>query len=192
MIALQASRDEILTEKMWFYELFALPVAASLLALANAVDVGSTVTLNATVIQLNDTHVLQQLSNPYPYDIDVLVYDQRLREDTLAAAFNVAAVSGNTKPLAFGTGATFQNIKTAFPNRYEHIASNMSHTSVFDLTQMFDVPSDGQYSVGFNLRTRGQTITNGSSETDTVNNIHTPVVVAVTPTQVMRLAASKE
>ncbi|KAI9847233.1 MAG: hypothetical protein M1838_000969 [Thelocarpon superellum] len=154
----------------------------------------SSVSLDARLTQINQTHASVELTN-HNITIDVHLPTHAPDQSSLTtidAAFDVSSVgaTGRTTELAGGSGVVGAPAAggtrplgglgelTAQPGPCDLIKAGTSCTETVELTRLFDVPAPANYSVSFDLHATGRTTEAGSTGNDAVGGVVSLLVSA--------------
>ena len=129
----------------------ALPT--SVIPIRNSSEISS-LSLKGSVEPVNDTHIKVSIANTYPHDISILKWNSHFQAGAEHASFVVEHdVDGSKRTLEQGPYMLNYRFAMARPSHFVNISAGSLYTGHFDLTDLFNVPEPGSYSISMSLQT---------------------------------------
>ena len=129
----------------------ALPTSVN--SVANSSD-KSSLSLKGLIEPVNNTHIKVAIANTYSQDISILKWNSHFQARAEHNSFVIKHdVNRSKQALEQGPYMLNYRLATARPSHFVNIIAGGLYTGYFDLTDLFDVPEAGSYSVTMNLQT---------------------------------------
>ena len=118
--------------------------------------------LKATLQPLNATHVSVSISNTYPEDISILSWNTHFQSNQVAAhgSFQVS-YANSSQVMQRGPNMAQFYFDGADASHFYNITAGTTYNDAFDITDVFAIPSAGDYDVVLDFTTRAVLLTTG-------------------------------
>ncbi|KAL8788882.1 MAG: hypothetical protein Q9195_007096 [Heterodermia aff. obscurata] len=129
----------------------ALPTSVTPVTNSSAI---SSLSLKGVIEPANNTHIKISIANTYPQDISILKWSFHFQAGAEHASFVVEDdINGSKQSLKPRRHIVNYRFARTRPSHFVNITAGGSCTGYFDLTDLFEVPEAGSYSVAMRLQT---------------------------------------